>query len=89
MVYLDEWSARDRGLAEALLEHEDGLGPHGIPWSEALDPDAEGVFEVEPVTDHAQAALDRWHKANPKPGPGVRARVVRSDEKTGQEPDGA
>ena len=94
MAYLREWGARDRGLAEALIEHEDSLGPHGIPWSRALDPDSDGWFEVVEVTDHAQAALDRWHKANPKPGPGVRVRVVDArdvDHASGEEspPDGA
>lgn len=88
MTYLDTWSARDRGLAEALLEFEASVGPHGIPWRDALDPESEGWFEVEQVTDHAQAAIDRWHKANPKPQPGTRVRVIdarRSGEDTQDE----
>lgn len=87
MTYLGSWSKRDRGLAEALLEHEDSIGPHGVPWQDALDPDSEGWYEVVEFTDHAQAALDRWHKNNPKPAPGVRIRVVRSEQDAQDQPD--
>lgn len=86
------WAPRDRGLAEALIEHEASTGPHGIPWDVALDPESDGWLEVEEVTDYAQAALDRWHenhdKAKSQAEPGVRLRVVDSRAKPLDDPTG-
>lgn len=44
------------------MVYEDSIGPHGIPWTQALDPDADGWFEAHEVVDYAQAALDRWRE---------------------------
>jgi hypothetical protein len=78
MDYLRDWSARDRGLAEALIVHEESIGPHGIPWRDALNDENDGWFEAEEVTDYAQAALDRWHKEHQGKDaePGTRLVVV-------------
>lgn len=72
------WSRRSRALAEGLIEHEDSLGPHGIPWRDALDPDNDGWFEVEERVDYAQKPLDEWHDEHKgKPvEPGTRVVVV-------------
>lgn len=72
------WSRRSRALAEGLIEHEESIGPHGIPWADALDPDNDGCFEVEEQVDYAQAPIDRWHKENQGKDvePGVRLVVV-------------
>jgi len=78
-----EWDARDRGLAEGLLAYEAGLMPHGIPAEIALDPDNDGWFDAVPVTDHAQAAIERAQKENKDPEPGLRygVRYTRNDPK--------
>lgn len=80
MEYLREWSARDRGLAEGLISHEDSVGPHGIPWRDALNDDNDGWFEVEEHQDHAQAALDQWKKdhSDKDVEPGTRLVVVNT-----------
>ncbi len=45
------WSARDRGLAEALIEYEDGLCPGcGQPVDHAWDPRSEGEYEAHERT---------------------------------------
>lgn len=86
--YLRDWSARDRGLAEGLLVHEDSIGPHGIPWAVALDPESDGWLEVVEVVDYAQAALDRWRKdRREKAEPGARTIVVDTRRPSGAGPD--
>jgi hypothetical protein len=72
------WSPRSRALAEGLLEHERSIGPHGIRWRDALDPDNDGYFEVRERMDYAQAALDQFQKDNTSKDtePGVRPYVV-------------
>lgn len=45
-----------------LEEQQAAVGPHGIPWADALDPAADGWFEIEERVDFAQAALERWKK---------------------------
>ena len=54
------------------------MGPHGISWKAALDPDNEGFFEVRERVDYAQAALDQYQKDNASKDaePGVRPYVV-------------
>lgn len=85
MEYLREWSARDRGLAEGLLAYEDSIGPHGIPWRVALDDEDGSWLEVEEITDHAQAAIDRWHLEHKgkDSDPGTRLVVVDTRPKKG------
>lgn len=61
------------------MAYEDSVGPHGIPWRDALNPDLDGWFEVEETIDNAQAALDLWHKdhhGKDDVDPGTRLRVV-------------
>jgi hypothetical protein len=70
-TYLRDWSTRDRGLAEGLLLHEAGIGPHGIPLRIATDPDMDGWFDVEERVDYAQAALDQWRAEQKDPIPGT------------------
>ena len=73
------WSARSRALAEGLIEREKSIGPHGIPWADALNPDNDGWFEVREEVDYAQAALDQWHKdhqGKDDVDPGTRVVVV-------------
>lgn len=67
----EPWSIRDRGLAEALILHEQGIGPHGQPLRLALDDDNGGWFEAEWRTDHAQAAIDQARKEIKDVGPGM------------------
>jgi hypothetical protein len=89
MAYMG-WTPKDRGLAEALIEHEAAIGPHGIPWDVALDPESDGWLEVEEITDYAQAALDRWHEDRSKSPaePGVRVHVVDARTKPPDDPAG-
>lgn len=72
------WSRRSRALAEGLIESEESVGPHGIPWADALDPENDGYFEVEERVDYAQAPIDRWQRENKGKDtePGVRLVVV-------------
>jgi hypothetical protein len=73
-----QWSARSRALAEGLIEREKSIGPHGIPWADALDPDNDGWFEVREEIDYAQKPLDEWHKEHQGKDidPGTRVVVV-------------
>ena len=71
MTYLSQWSARDRGLAEGLILHESQQHVCGHQWDRATHPEMDGEYEVETVTCHACAALDRWRaeqKGTPEPG---------------------
>lgn len=72
------WSGLDRGLAEGLIEAESSVGPHGIPWVDALDPENDGWFEVREQIDYAQRPLDEWQKENQgsEAEPGARVYVV-------------
>lgn len=82
------WSPRDRALAEALIEHEASIGPHGIPWRVALDPESDGWLEVSEQIDYAQAAIEQWeerHKGQRTPGARL---VVRDARSAGHSPDG-
>lgn len=75
------WSLKSRGLAEGLTLHEEGTNQLGIPIHVAQDPENAGFFEVDDsLIDHAQAALDEWHRENQKPDPGV-VPIVRLDER--------
>lgn len=86
----NKWSTVDRGLAEGLLFYEAGLNAMGIPTEIATDPVNEGAFEVEPVVDFAQAAIDRYRGADgykPEPGEALRVRMLTtSDDPADEEP---
>ncbi len=61
---------------------EDSTGPHGIPYTDALDPDNDGWYEVETKVDHAQAALDQWQKGDgTKADPGTLPYVINTRPK--------
>lgn len=77
--YLEKWSPRDRGLAEALIVHEDTThGPCGHQLSESTNDDMDGWYEVDDSTVcHACAALERFRdEAKDGAEPGVLLRVV-------------
>lgn len=58
---------------------EESVGPHGIPYEEALDPDNDGWFEVKTQVDRAQAALDKWRDEDGKNAdPGTLPYVVNT-----------
>jgi len=86
----EEWSTVDRGLAEGLLELEASLNSLGIPQWIATDEANDGMFEVEPVIDYAQAAIDRHRSADgykPEPGETLRLRLLgASDDPADEEP---
>lgn len=72
------------------MVYEDSIGPHGIPWVQALDPENDGWFEAHEVVDFAQAALDRWredHKGKAvEPGTRVTVRDLRRASAVADEP---
>ena len=75
------WSLKSRGLAEGLVQHEDGTNRFGIPHHVARDPGHAGFFEVDDsLVDHAEAAYELWQRENEKPEPGVLP-VVTLDER--------
>ncbi|WP_163540839.1 hypothetical protein [Occultella kanbiaonis] len=84
MEYLNGWTARDRGLAEALIRHEESLHTCGHPIDRSTHPDMDGQYAVagerdsgtEPVYCHACAAAEVWRKQNKDPEPGRLIRVV-------------
>lgn len=53
------WSARDRGLAEALVWYERDLDEHGLPSHIAHDP--ERSWEVDEIVNHPAAVLAEAH----------------------------
>lgn len=64
-----EWDEWQRSLALALIDLEASIQPHGVAsWDAfnptAIDPDGEFHFRAEPVTDYAQAAIDRARREN-------------------------
>lgn len=61
-----------------MLTYEDSIGPHGIPWRDAMDDDNDGWFEAVERVDYAQAALDQWKKDHTDKDvePGTRVVVV-------------
>lgn len=63
-------------MALALMLMEDTTSRYGADLATVMDPRAEGEFEVRTVTDLEQAEIDRWHKSNPNPAPGVKPYVV-------------
>lgn len=82
------WPARDRALAEALIEYEASIGPHGIPWRVALDPESDGWLEVSEQVDYAQAAIEQWeerHKGQRTPGARLVVRDARVSDAGGDE----
>lgn len=77
-----EFSPQDVADLEAFREHESLVGPHGIPMSEALDPENRGKFKVKVLRDFAQAELDRKRAELQKmktndPGYGIRLSVEK------------
>lgn len=86
LEYLNDWTARDRGLAEALLQYEDGLHSCGHPLSRSAHPDMDGYYEVDTeVVCYACAAQASWEKDNKPddrpPGQVVRVLDTRPPEK--------
>ena len=63
------WTYQSRMLAMALTALEDDTGPEGFPLAEELDPDSEGWYEAEVLTNQAVAARHR-HAKDYKPQPG-------------------
>jgi hypothetical protein len=78
-------SDRDRALMEAFLLYEAAMSPHGFPWREVLDENADGHYTVAPQVDYAQMAVEQWQEENPKPPPGTRLFV--EDERKTKRPD--
>ena len=85
-----KWGPVDRGLAEGLLELEADTNALGIPNWIAKDPQNEGMFEVVPVIDYAQATIDKHRGADsykPEPGEALRLRMLAmSDAEASEEP---
>lgn len=63
------WGHRSRLLALALQVMEDETGQEGHPIADELDPDMNGWYEAEVLTNEAVAARQR-HAKNYKPQPG-------------------
>lgn len=65
-----EWSAEDVALLVASRQQERELGSHGIPLSEAMDPNNQFKFKGQdaPKVDFAEKARldaqDAFYKAN-------------------------
>lgn len=78
-VYFTDWSARSRGLAEALIAHEDGLCPGcGHPQDQAWDLRTAGEWDVhEHECQACQALADRRTKNDADPLPGTYFTVGR------------
>lgn len=79
--YLDVWSDRDRGLAEALLLHEDNQCPGcGHDREHAWDERSEGEYEAEPHTCQAcrarELAQDEVKGREKKPGQHLTVRRI-------------
>lgn len=56
--YLTGWSARDRGLAEGLIEYEESLTRNGVPSWQAFDPAQE--WEPDETVDGYAAAVEQY-----------------------------
>lgn len=78
-----EWTADEVALFLAARRVEADMGPHGIPWSEAMAPGAKYVADAVPSQNAAVAAVARakdayftqWPKA-PREGLVWRVRPV-------------
>ncbi|WP_334169033.1 hypothetical protein, partial [Timonella senegalensis] len=72
---MKQWSDKDRTLALALEIHESS-STMGLPNEVVYDVELGQWIDVKTRTNMAQAALDRWHKENPKPDPGTEPYLV-------------
>lgn len=54
-----EWTADEVALFLAARRVEADMGPHGIPWSEAMAPNAKFVADPVPLQNAAVAAAAR------------------------------
>ena len=78
-----EWTADEVALFLAARRVEADMGPHGVPWSEAMAPGAKYVADAVPSQNAAVAAVARakdayftqWPKA-PREGLVWRVRPV-------------
>lgn len=50
--------------------------PHGHPIEDVYNDESDGWYEVKPVIDYEQQAIDLWKKNNPNPEAGTVLRVV-------------
>lgn len=68
----EAWPARDRGLAEALIEYEGSFCEGcGQPKDSAWDPESDGSFEVHEFTCSgckAMAVHEKETTGEPEPG---------------------
>lgn len=79
-----EWTRDEVALFIAARRVSADMGPHGIPWSEAMDPGAKFVADAVPSQNAAVAAVARakdayftqWPKA---PREGLVWRVRRAE----------
>lgn len=58
-----EWTRDEVALFVAARRVEADMGPHGVPWSEAMAPGAKFVADPVPAQNAAVAAVDRAEKA--------------------------
>lgn len=70
---MPEWGEEDVLLCLAYDQYKQNMCPCGSGfWTEdCCDPANADRFIVEESTHYAPAALDKWHKDNPEPDPGV------------------
>lgn len=64
-----EWTRDEVALFVAARRVEADMGPHGIPWSRAVDPDAKFMADPVPTLNKAVDAVaraeDAYHKKWP------------------------
>lgn len=70
---MPSWGEEDVLLCLAYDQYKQNMCQCGSGfWTEdCCDVANKDRFQVEEVTHYAPAALDRWHKDNPEPDPGV------------------
>lgn len=65
-----EWAPEDVALLLASRQHQNEIGAHGVPMSEATDPANQFAFTAGRVMDWAEKArldaIDELREKNPK-----------------------
>lgn len=81
-MYLEQWSPRDRALAEGLLLQQDETCTCGNPRWLCHHPDTQGQWDVVDDVCYAAEALAQAMDDGAEPEPGLMRHTVLKDDYT-------